>query len=483
METRFYMHRKVFSNGKASIYLEVRSPWLRNKDSGKQEFLAMSTGKSCKPENFSKDAQKVPPSTKEPDAKGINNHLRRIELVVGEFLERAKVNRVPVTPAELKKHLLEETQPEKLLTEAHISNATSKEKNPETFREWFEVWARNNRGRVSDKHIKNGRRVVEHLEKFAGVGFRPSMVNETFIADYHEHLAEEDIFDRTAAKHIGFMKSTLTQSGINVHGLDWLDIAATKSSAGIVFTREEQALIAAFDPWALSVEELKPLPKKKAEEAEKEAIPPKPMRAQDERVRRSSLALAKDLMVFIFKTGPRWSDLQNLDQSNVHDFTLPNKKVVKVLEYYQIKGGKQREFPCRVALDQEAAAIVEKYQGQAKNKKLLPVPSNQKLNEAMKEVCRLAGIKAPIKRVRYKHGKRVEQAFEKSEMASCHRCRATCATNLFEGGADDRTVQDVLGHDDPRSTRIYVRNADREQFAKTLAALERLQIKTIVPDS
>ncbi|RNI29080.1 tyrosine-type recombinase/integrase [Rufibacter latericius] len=405
--------------------------------------------------------------SKQKNFKVINNHLRRFELLVGEKLEAARVAKRKLLKEQLRAKVLEELQPEKLLREQENAKGTHHE--PVTFRDWYEVWAKNNRGRVSEKHLKNGRTVVEHLEKFAGEGFTPSVINEAFIADYHEYLAEtEEIFDRTAAKHIGCIKSTLTQAGINVHGLDWLDIAATKSSAGIVFTREEQAKIAAFDPETASAEALAGLPKEAGEKS-------KELRSQDLRARRASLSLAKDLMVFIFKTGPRWSDLHNLDPSNVYDFDLPGGQAVKVLEYYQIKGGKQREFPCRVALDQEAAAIVAKYQG--KQKKLLPVPSNQKLNEALKEVCRLAGIKAPVKRVRYKHGKRVEKSFEKWELASCHRCRATCATNLFEGGANDRTVQDVLGHDDPRSTRIYVRNADREQFAKTLAAFERIAKK------
>jgi len=473
METRFYLHTKVNKKGEQAIYAEIRSPWLRDPESSRHE-LRMSTGYACPAGSFDKEAQKVAgknpkenPLQKSP--KETNNHLRRFELFVAEKLEAARVSKKKLLKEELRQMITEELLPEK--TKAEKKGGSILKKDPVSFRDWFEVWAKNNRGRVTEKHIKNGRTVVEHLEKFAGSGFRPSEINEGFIADYHEYLAEvEEIFDKTAAKHIGFIKSTLTQSGINVHGLQWLDISATKSSAGIVFSREEQALITAFDPMTLPIEALKPLPKPGKSEIKKKHYPT--MRPQLEKARRASLSLAKDLMVIIFKTGPRWSDLHNLDTSNVHDFELPDGKTVKVLEYYQIKVGKQREFPCRVALDAEATAIIEKYLG--KQKKLLPVPSNQKLNEAMKEVCRLAGVNAPVKRVRYKHGKRVEKSFEKHELASCHRCSATCATNLFEGGADDRTVQDVLGHDDPRSTRIYVRNADREQFAKTLAALERL---------
>jgi site-specific recombinase XerD len=104
----------------------------------------------------------------------------------------------------------------------------------------------------------------------------------------------------------------------------------------------------------------------------------------------------------------------------------------------------------------QANTILQKYENfpLCKNKgKLLPVHSNQKMNEYLKELAAISGIQKNL---------------------SMHVARHTFATSVtLSNGVPIETVSKMLGHTSLKTTQIYARIVD----TKISADMKNLELK------
>jgi integrase/recombinase XerD len=152
------------------------------------------------------------------------------------------------------------------------------------------------------------------------------------------------------------------------------------------------------------------------------------------------------LFELIYSCGLRISEACQLSMSNIY----LGERLVLVIG----KGRKERLVP----FGAQAALWLDRYLGEARPKLMGAKLSNWVfLNRFGKPISR-KGI-----------WKRFTQTREKSGLdAHVHTLRHSFATHLLEGGADLRSVQELLGHSDIATTQIYT-HVDSGELKKAYA--------------
>lgn len=162
------------------------------------------------------------------------------------------------------------------------------------------------------------------------------------------------------------------------------------------------------------------------------------------------LERVRDLFLVGCYTGLRFSDFTNLRPENIKD---------GLIRIEQQKTSDKVVIPCHEVV----TLMLEKYNG------TLPRSiSNQKMNDYLKELCRLAGITSIESKSQTKGGKRITKTLEKWQMVSTHTARRSFATNMYLLGIPAMTIMQITGHRTEKAFMRYIK-LDREQHAKVMA--------------
>jgi integrase len=179
------------------------------------------------------------------------------------------------------------------------------------------------------------------------------------------------------------------------------------------------------------------------------------------------LAQVRDVFCFACTTGLRYSDLDQLKREHIKadEIRLTVKKTREQLT---------------VPLTPYSKAILKRYEAMHRP---LPVISNQKLNDYLKELCEMAGITERVEIVRFRGTKREAIIYKKYELIGVHTGRKTFATLSLERGMSAEEVMTITGHRDYHSFKRYVKVTEQRKKIVMLKAwggkLSSVKLKAI----
>jgi integrase len=156
----------------------------------------------------------------------------------------------------------------------------------------------------------------------------------------------------------------------------------------------------------------------------------------------------RDVFLFCCFTGIRYSDAYNLRRSDIKSNHI-EITTVKTADSLIIE------------LNDTSKHILDKYKNiPFKDDKALPVISNQKMNDYLKELGELVGIDEPIRQTYYIGNKRINEVRPKYELLGTHVGRRTFICNALSLGIPVQVVMKWTGHRDYKAMKPYIDIAD-----------------------
>ena len=167
------------------------------------------------------------------------------------------------------------------------------------------------------------------------------------------------------------------------------------------------------------------------------------------RLARTTLEHVRDVFCFCCFTSLRYSDVANLKRSNV----FPG--------FIQITTVKTADT-LKIELNKYSTSILEKYKDATfPHDKVLPVMSNQRMNEYLKEMAEIIGFNEPVTVTYYKGNQRIDEVYPKWSRIGTHTGRRTFICNALMLGIAPQIVMKWTGHSDYKAMKPYIDIADK----------------------
>lgn len=358
--------------------------------------LKYSTGEKINPKNWNFENQRVKKSFS--GSLEMNNLFDRI----GEVVQ--KIHRVAITENH---NLSNEYLKEKLDKQINPSKNL-----PKGFFDFLAEFIEVNKATKTHRTIQKYKTLENHLTDFQ-TKKKFALSFEKIDARFYEHLTTYFInnlklLNNSSAKYIKTLKTFLhwaTERGYNTN-LSFIKFKAQERDADIIYLTETELLrLYDFD-----------LSKNPAQEN------------------------VRDVFCFGCFTGLRYSDIMRVKKENIKGDEL---------HFISEKTTDRLIIP----LSNYAKAILKKH------KYSLPIISNQKTNEHLKEIGKLEGIEIdePIVLTKFRGVEEIQIKKPKYDFLSSHTARRTFVTLSLEKGMRPETVMGITGHKEYSTFKKYIK--------------------------
>ena len=410
MAVNFYLEKRTDKAGDAPIRVSISICGVR---------LVTSTGYSINPSKWDSKKQKIKQGCS--NSKGltyntINAHLNAIDNFFIEYENTARKDGAKIAQDVVKCAFKANFS----LSKNYAESPILKEEET-TLLDYFDSFVKEN-GQANDwtkaTFTKFGA-VRNHI-----IGFTPTLTfnsfNEEGLIKYVTYLREtKNMRNSTIGKQLGFLKWFLkwtTSKGYNTNN----DYIAFKpklknSEKRVIFlTWDELMIVYNFD-----------IPENK-----------------------NYLARVRDVFCFCCFTSLRYSDVYNLKRSDI---------IGNVIHITTIKTSDS----LMIELNKYSRALLAKYTNDTfVGNKALPVISNQRMNDYLKELGELCEINQPQTMVYFKGNQRIEETYPKYELLGTHAGRRTFICNALALGIPAQVVMKWTGHSDYKAMKPYIDIAD-----------------------
>lgn len=182
---------------------------------------------------------------------------------------------------------------------------------------------------------------------------------------------------------------------------------------------------------------------------------------------------ARDLFMVGVWTAQRVSDYNNIKPEDIKTEKVwavveeDGKKVARECEvtYISIRQ-KKTGTVVSIPVNSPLKAILEKYD------RKLPFLWPQKINDYIKEVCKMAGLTQKELIVTHRGGKEIREYIERYKLTHSHTARKTGATLMYNAGVDLYDIMKITGHTNLDTLKKYIKATGGEVALRIAAKHE-----------